>query len=595
MPTTRSRSTSSSRRKSRPWHLGNTTVRSPFRLASALRVLSGSRYNGQLADAAAEAGLGRLLFDEGLLRSVSEGKTGAWNGRKWRSAMYQLGFITPAITRRLAPGQSDLAILRAAAGLPGIRGLQYEVTPNGTRLANSTSIVQMEDCFLRAILAYRVPSPIEGTHDGEPFSPLRVTLKAILALERTGLRGAISFEEMASLTQFCKSEADVPRLVGDIAAYRAGRAAARNGRKFDQEFRERAQIEHGVPVKSESLDDYADVNFRYLRATGLVTRTKAAIGITEEKRREIGLIVSQPDMWPGDDRYLRRLWDGAGLPTDDAGEATLAIRELERELREAGREPQVPSAEQLEPADVEQVRLKLEVERRILREEQFATAQRSDVGAIGDFLALMDSKSERSAAYKGEAPAYLEWAVWRSFLAIDTLVNQPWQVRQFHVDAAMNPLSPASSRKPDIICEFADYVLVVEVTFTENSRQEAAEGEPVRRHVAEATRRYHGKDVYGLFIAPRIDTNTAETFGRGSFVLSNERIALNIVPVTLAQFTSMFRAGFEGPQGIGPDDVRHFLEAALVRRSTDGEGWKTAIADVIRGFLTSLVSPEASV
>ena len=47
-----------------------------------------------------------------------------------------------------------------------------------------------------------------------------------------------------------------------------------------------------------------------------------------------------------------------------------------------------------------------------------------------------------------------------------------------------------------------------------SSRQEAMEGEPVRRHVSDAVLKYD-KPVYGMFIAVRIDTNTAETFRHG--------------------------------------------------------------------------------
>ena len=66
-----------------------------------------------------------------------------------------------------------------------------------------------------------------------------------------------------------------------------------------------------------------------------------------------------------------------------------------------------------------------------------------------------------------------------------------------------------------MVFEFADFLLVVEVTLTESSRQEAAEGEPVRRHVAdiaEEQKAIGGKAVYGLFLANRIDSDTAETF-----------------------------------------------------------------------------------
>ena len=43
------------------------------------------------------------------------------------------------------------------------------------------------------------------------------------------------------------------------------------------------------------------------------------------------------------------------------------------------------------------------------------------------------------------------------------------------------------------------------------------EGEPVRRHVSDAVLKYGEKNipVYGLFVAIKIDTNTAETFRHG--------------------------------------------------------------------------------
>ena len=587
MSTTVSRSTSSSPPKNRPWHLGNTTVRSPFRLADALRVLAASRYNGNWSDPDTEAAVCELLHGEGLLKSVADGETRAWNGRKWRSAMYQLGFITPEIVRGLPAGQIDLRVQQAAAGLPGVSGRQYEVTPNGVRLAAAESVIQMEECFLRSLLAYRVPSPIEsGTHDCEHFSPLRVVLRTMRALEAANLPGHVSFEEMASLVQFCKSESDVPRLASEIAAYREQRNASRNKRVFDEQFRRGERARHGDPVKMESLNDYADVNFRYLRATGLVTRGKASIVAATEKRRDIDLILEQPDTWPGDDAYLRRLWDGAPLPTDDAGEATTAIRALEDELRRGGVAAVVPLTDGMALPDLQQVRLRLESERRTLREETYALAQRNDIASIAELLALMQNKNERSAAYKSEAPAYLEWTFWRAFLAINTLANQPWEVRQFNVDAEMNPLSPASSRKPDMVCEFEDWILVVEVTFTENSRQEAAEGEPVRRHVAEVVQRHaHERPVFGLFVAPKIDTNTAETFGRGNFVLGGARVPVDIVPVTIGQFAAFFEAGFSRNGGLGPTEVRQLLEACTAVRTDDGEAWKTAIEGLLRDHL----------
>lgn len=65
------------------------------------------------------------------------------------------------------------------------------------------------------------------------------------------------------------------------------------------------------------------------------------------------------------------------------------------------------------------------------------------------------------------------------------------------------PVGTAPGNRPDLIAEFRNFVIVIEVTLSESSRQEAMEGEPVRRHVADAVEKYskQGKPVFGLFIA----------------------------------------------------------------------------------------------
>ena len=68
------------------------------------------------------------------------------------------------------------------------------------------------------------------------------------------------------------------------------------------------------------------------------------------------------------------------------------------------------------------------------------------------------------------------------------------------------------------------------------------EGEPVRRHVADLMQQYN-KPVYGLFIANRIDSNTAETFRIGVWYTRDDvRLNLHIVPFTLMQFSTFFKA-----------------------------------------------------
>lgn len=128
-----------------------------------------------------------------------------------------------------------------------------------------------------------------------------------------------------------------------------------------------------------------------------------------------------------------------------------------------------------------------------------------------------------------------------------------------------------------MIFEFDDYLLVVEVTLTESSRQEACEGEPVRRHVADCLKGCP-KPVYGLFVAAKIDTNTAETFRVGTWHYTDDaRVQLGIVPMTLTDFEAFFTRMFTK----GKPDARHvrdFLVACLKRRDAGyAPDWKRAI------------------
>ena len=116
------------------------------------------------------------------------------------------------------------------------------------------------------------------------------------------------------------------------------------------------------------------------------------------------------------------------------------------------------------------------------------------------------------------------------------MMNKPYEVRGFKLDSDFMPVSAAGGGKGDLYCEFDDFTILTEVTMSTSSRQEAMEGEPVRRHVSDAVLKYE-KPVYGMFIAVRIDTNTAETFRHGIWYAKGDmKQRLDIVPLTLEQF-----------------------------------------------------------
>jgi hypothetical protein len=141
-----------------------------------------------------------------------------------------------------------------------------------------------------------------------------------------------------------------------------------------------------------------------------------------------------------------------------------------------------------------------------------------------------------------------------------------------------------------MVFEFEEYVLVVEVTLTSSSRQEAAEGEPVRRHVAEIAERFEklDKEVYCLFIALNIDSNTAETFKIGNWYKKDDtKIPVQIVPIILDDFIRLFNAGFKSGH-LDPMKLKQLLMKCRVISNKDAPEWKTAVSDEIKKFVLKL-------
>ena len=169
------------------------------------------------------------------------------------------------------------------------------------------------------------------------------------------------------------------------------------------------------------------------------------------------------------------------------------------------------------------------------------------------------------------------------------MVNKPYEVRGFRLDSDFLPVSAAGGGKGDLYCEFSDFTILTEVTMSTSSRQEAMEGEPVRRHVSDAVLKYD-KPVYGMFIAVRIDTNTAETFRHGIWYAKGDaKQRLDIVPLTLAQFQKYFVAMFEADKA-QPEHLRDLILTCETRRDIlNAPAWKqyieTTVSEKARGFI----------
>ena len=561
----------------RPWHLGNTTVRSPFRLRAGLVALSTSSLQGYLRGEEQERAFRRLLGEHGIVELGDDDTYSV--GRKWRSALNKLGFLYPEVPPASGIPQSEIGPLDT-------------ITPNGWRLIRADTVPAMQECFLRALAAHYIPSALEQKFDFSVFSPLRHTLAVMLELEKQTGESCLNFVEMAIVVQLTSSDEQLADIVAKVLELRARRLASPNKRKFDRQERDAAAKIHGY--KASTFNDYADTNLRYLKATGLVQSKGRGLSLVPEKHVFIKKLIQDTGIPDSDRSYFITLCNGAALPTDNKDSALAVLDDLLQQLDKRGIPFDIAGMPTNTPADIASIRYQIEEILSERNEEEYAARQAVEWEEIADYMELIIMRKSKKTLSNGEgievpqaeAPAYFEWVLWRAFLAINTLVNKPYEARRFKIDQDFLPVGTAPGNGPDLIFEFEEFVIVVEVTLTDNSRQEAAEGEPVRRHVADLVAHYgeqSGKPVYGLFIANRIDSNTAETFRIGAwFTRTDDKMRPDIIPVTLAQFKAFFEALFTADR-VEVGLIRELLElCGALRPAHEAPAWKAQIEQTVQ-------------
>lgn len=558
----------------RPWHFGNTTVRSPFRLREGLVALSTSPLQGNLRGEEQEKAFRNLLGDHGI---VTLGTDSTYSvGRKWRSALNKLGFLYPEVPRNNSFSQDEI-------------GPVDMITPNGWRLIRAESVPAIQECFLRALAAHFIPSVLEQQYDFTTFSPLKHTLNIMLEIEKQIGESGLNFIEIAVIVQNTNSTNEMSDIARTILQLRNKRLESKNKRQFDRIEREKAGEKYGY--SPGTYNDYADTNIRYLKATGLVQNKGRGIAIVPEKHLIIEQIVQDKSLPHSDIDYFRSLCEGATLPTDDKESALLVVKDLEKQLSSKGISVDVSNYKHDTPADISVIRHNLENVLSEYKEVEYAKEQANEWEEIVSYMELLKDRKNRKIFSNGmlieipqsEAPAYFEWVLWRAFLAINSLENKPYEARRFKIDQDFLPVGTAPGNGPDLIFEFSKFVIVVEVTLTDNSRQEAAEGEPVRRHVADLVEKYKScnKDVIGLFIANRIDSNTAETFRIGVWYdREDNKMELEIIPLTLHQFMEYFRSCFISTK-VSIDALFGLLiKCGLNKQKLPAPEWKNEISNI---------------
>lgn len=547
------------------WLVGNTGLRNSNRIQEGFSVYASSAFVGHLHGRENELGFMNLLDEKGIIQNEVGKDSSGSHARKWRLMFAKNGLIYPQIQKKDGR-QEDLGALD-------------DITPFGRSFLKADTYPAVQECFLRAMSVEQFPMS-DGTHY---FSPLRWLLAIMLELEKRTGTSELSRIEFALWGQTTNPSYKLEEVVDNILDLRQRRSASQAKRSFDK--KEIAKRGENYDKKADNFLDYGDMNMRYLRISGVLQRKGRGLIIVPTKRILAEKLAKSTTSLQSIMEQYKLLCTGAPLPTDNMDVAKSLLDDLVRQMKERHILFDISDLPLNTPTEVNIARQRLENILAQTDEIQYASDQCNQWEEIRDYMTLL-IKGGGKMVYdednaievpKDETPAYLEWTLWRAALAIDHMVNKPYEVRGFKLDSDFLPVSAAGGGKGDLYCEFNDFTILTEVTMSTSSRQEAMEGEPVRRHVSDAVLKYD-KPVYGMFVAVRIDTNTAETFKHGIWYAKGDvKQRLDIVPLTLVQFQKYFVAMFESNKS-DPQKLRDLILQCESRRDIlEAPAWKEYI------------------
>lgn len=456
-----------------------------------------------------------------------------------------------------------------------------------------------EEVILRQLLKFQLPSPYhkepeqyEGIFGVKPYLEI---FRLIYEM------GTVSFDELMmfgmQLTHYSKFD----EIVAEIKLFRRMKAYAETSYKvFRGEYLRKEvekiyqnEIDEGNTQTRESKDksldkfartkagnlrDYTDACFRYLRATGMVEISQRghSISIMPEKKTEVEYFLNHIDRQPryidDEEKYKEYLFD-ASLPilySDDRARLLKQVSEV------------LDSEEDLAGKTAEQLKDKLE-EAIQNRKTQMIVQHIKNLKEYREYDDVMTMFNDIKSNSLYDAPLMLEWNVWRAM----TMLDGGDIKANLKLDDKGQPMSTAQGNMADIICDYGDFGLAVEVTMQSGHKQYEMEGETVSRHLAKLKKEME-KDAYCLFIAPKINESCIAYF----YALHTMNIAYYggqsvIVPLELDTFMNMVEQSYRA--GYLPDSkqVKEIFEYSLeqAKEARDEMDWYGKVKEKVLNWL----------
>lgn len=463
------------------------------------------------------------------------------------------------------------------------------LTPAGEELICSR---RKEEIFLRQLIKFQVPSPYH-----KPSGRAAVFwVKPYLELFRLVRHfGSLKFDELMIFGLQLVDYRQFDTIVSKIEQFRVAKAQHEGSYKiFKGEYlkRELQEIYHDeiatgetktresqnrsldkfLQTKASNMRDYADACFRYLRATGMVniSHVGKTLSIVPEKLSEVDYFLQNTDREPcyvNDEANYSAYLGNAQLPELLTDNKDLLIEKLETEFAD------VPIQKTASLTDLKDI-LDTEI---VNRKEKLIANQTSEIKDYKAYDDIQNIFAQITDNTLYDAPLMLEWNTWRAM----TMLDGGNIKANLKFDDFGNPMSTAQGNMADIVCDYGDFGLSVEVTMATGQRQYEMEGEPVTRHLAKLKKTTE-KPAYCLFIAPTInEACIAHFYALHKMNISYYGGKSTIIPLPLNVFLKMVEDSYKASYTPQPQHVKHFFERSneLVETCENEQLWYEQITN----------------
>ncbi|KAA6343149.1 hypothetical protein EZS27_009154 [termite gut metagenome] len=447
-----------------------------------------------------------------------------------------------------------------------------------------------EEIFLRQLLKFQLPSPYHNPTDKATVFWVKPYLEIFRLIHHFG---SLKFDELMIFGLQLVDYRMFDNIAAKIEQFRIEKAQNdANYKVFRGEYirRELLQIyqneiqagktktressnksvENFLQTKASNLRDYADALFRYLRATGLVniSHVGKSISIAPEKVQEVNYFLEHTDREPcfvDDEKSYIDYLANPEIPQLFTDIKDLLLGKIQSEF------PAIKVDETFSISRLKDI-LYDEI---IKRKETIIDEQ---ITAIKDYHLYDDISvtfNQITAKSLYDAPLMLEWNTWRAM----TMLDGGQVTANLKFDDFGNPMSTAQGNMADIVCDYGDFGLTVEVTMQMGQRQYEMEGEPVTRHLAKL-KKETGKPSYCLFIAPEInEACIAHFYALHKMNINYYGGVSTIVPLPLTVFQKMVEDSYKVSYTPQPQQVKRFFERSneIAATSADEKAWYQGI------------------